>query len=485
VFGYSRFLSVLVVSSLALPLLHSPALAEPSVIGVRELDISEAENSLTFSWAPVAGAAEYVAFEEIPKPEQNRDPLAPVYRGESPGFVYDGLGPREVSRIRILAIDESERVLARTLVRTSTAGAAESAQELSWIASAQGLEVFLGSRGDGVPLLEHPENRTFGSQNLEESFVDPDFAGEPETYRLVSEERAEPVPLRDPDSPLPEKMAQNHVVEVPGFLPPESGDLAGEVDSLQEVLITRTMSRQFEWESFIEDDYVPAPPFCGTTQEESGDLYFGGDGRDFSRWTNGSTNRFRMSVRADFSLPNFAGSPPEFLGWEDPSALPVLSMGESSLYVQREDGSMEELDAGTAPLDELGVSSVFINRTTAEFSMSAAASNPLCEIFGREAPSVDVALYVILHADGSYSYVGARDAAPSHSAIIATHTIQEFPPPSFTQFLSSMRYPHITCVHKHSSWGLGYLALPPIPMNFTDGNHSDPSASGDCSTVNP
>jgi hypothetical protein len=48
-----------------------------------------------------------------------------------------------------------------------------------------------------------------------------------------------------------------------------------------------------------------------------------------------------------------------------------------------------------------------------------------------------------------------------------------------------MRYPHITCVHKHSSWGLGYLALPPIPMNFTDGNHSDPSASGDCSTVNP
>jgi hypothetical protein len=451
------------------------------------IEISNTEKSLSFSWDPVANAVEYLAYEELPKPEYDRDPLAPIYRGEIPEFTHDGLGPREVSRIRIVAIDEREEVLARTLVRTSTGGSAEAAQEINWIASSEGLEIFLGSQEEKVPLLENYHNREFSSENLEETFFDSEFSGEPEVYQLLSEEQFEPVPLRNPDAPLPEKVPQNHVVEVPDFRPPESGDLSGELESIERAQITQIMSRQFEWEAFIADDYIPAPEFCDTAWDDIGHMHFGGDNRDFSRWTNGNTNRFRMSVRADFSLPNFTSLlPPAFAGWNDPSMFTSADVGTTTLYAEQEDGSMEQTNSATAPLDELYFNTSFINRTTAEFYMLADSTNPLCEVLGIfDAPAINAAMTVILHTDGSYSYAGFRDGAPNHSAILATHWIQTFPNPSVGQFINSMRNPHITCVHKHTNVGFTSLALPAHPITFNSSEHSDPSATGDCSTVNP
>lgn len=246
------------------------------------------------------------------------------------------------------------------------------------------------------------------------------------------------------------------------------------------------MSRQFEWEAFIADDYISAPVFCDTAWDDIVNVHFGGDNRGFSRWANGHTNRFRMSARADFNLPNFTGSPPTFAGWNDPSALPIRSVGPTTLYEEQADGSMRLVDAEAAPLHEIQVDAPFVNRTTAEFYMVADSTNPLCAVLGIfEAPAINVSLTVILHADGSYNYAGARDGAPNHSAIIATHRIQTFPSPTLTQFFNSMQNPHITCVHKHTNVGFSSLAFPPIPVSFYSSDHSDPSAAGDCSTVNP
>ncbi len=118
-----RSISVLAATSLFIPLLQTPAIAEEGVAGVQGVSISGTESSLTLSWEPVPGAVEYVAFEELPKPEYDRDALEPIYRGGDPNFTLDGLGAREVSRIRIIAVDEDDLVLARTLIRTSTHGA--------------------------------------------------------------------------------------------------------------------------------------------------------------------------------------------------------------------------------------------------------------------------------------------------------------------------------------------------------------------------
>lgn len=454
---------------------------------IQGVSISNTESSIGLSWDLVPGAAEYVAYEEIPKPEQDRDELDPVYRGQESSLIYDELGPREVSRIRLLAIDESEQVLARILIRTSTHGADDPTKEINWIAGADGVEIFLGEQNEPVSLLaQEPEQRT--QNGPQETVVDESYSDSTEIYYFTTEDEVPSLRTQEMHEDAPESVEQNVVVEVPGFPEPEGRDLQSELEQVQNQILTRTMARTFEWEAFIEDDYIPAPMLCDTALENPGNMYFGGDDRGFSRWS-GNTQRLVMSARANFNWPNFIGFPPDdidFVGWTEPRILPTSKVGATDLYEENQDGSMVLMDSETAPTDELEMNSVAINRTTAEVDFNAASKNPLCSVLGIfDAPAINVHLNINLHSDGSYSYSGLRDGAPNHQAVIDTRRIQTYPSPTYDQFMDAYNNYHTTCVHKHTNIGFPTLALPPIPVSFDNSDHSDPSADGDCSTVDP
>ena len=481
-----RFVPVIAFGVLFTSLMQTSSIAESEVLPIPGIDIVSSYDSIEISWSKVPGAVEYVAYDELPKDRNLNNLIDPIYRGSDPFLRYDDLGSREVSRIRLLAIDGNENVVARSLIRTNTQGAGDSAKEVNWIASSEGLEIFLGKKEDEIPIFGQGGLQGFRSEEPSGSFRDPEFNGEEGVYLLTSEHQVNPTRVQKPDSVIPESVPINITVDIPDFQPPEDLTLESEDAAVREAALTQTMGRTFEWEAFIADDYIPAPFLCDTAWEEIGDMHFGGDNRDFSRSTRDNTNRIVLWANANFMWPEFTGFPSEFRGWREPYSNLTMRVGTTQLYQEHNDGSMELIQEETAPMDELQITEAIMNRTTGEFYITSDSTNPLCDVLGFfEAPAITVSVNVILYSDGTYIYSGFRDAAPHHQAVIDTRRIQTFPEPSRDQYYESYLNPHTTCVHKHVNSGFLNLAFPPVPISFNNNDHSDPSASGDCSTVDP
>lgn len=93
--------------------------------------VDRSEQEIQVSWNEVAQADEYVIFDEVPKDSVHEDPTQPIYRGANTRHTLSDLPSPSSVRLRIVALDESERVLARSMLRTTTAEDSDSNPQLA------------------------------------------------------------------------------------------------------------------------------------------------------------------------------------------------------------------------------------------------------------------------------------------------------------------------------------------------------------------
>lgn len=266
------------------------------------------------SWAEVPEAAEYAVFEEIPKDSSIESAGVPIYRGGDLEFKYQGLAEGEVVRLRILALDSEENVLARSMVRTSTERGGEKGGDISWVAGSDGIEIELASSLDEY-VKEYSPTVEANSQDLvqvadDRGIVlrDESYSGQSAQYVVSTESGASTEDIGHALSweEEPGDVGLNWNIEVPGFGENDQQTLSGESENVREALSYGTYGMTLAWDAFIEDQYVPLPALC-VSEEVEGGIHLGGDGRGFGmdESVGFGTSRVNLASTVSFMWPQY------------------------------------------------------------------------------------------------------------------------------------------------------------------------------------
>lgn len=470
--------SVLIISALS----ASPAHASESPGSIIVDSINREKGAISLTWLEIEGAQEYVLFEEMVKSSSLVDPGEPVYRGADLGFAYRDLDEGEVVRLRILALDDEENVLARSLLRTSTPNGVDFGGDVTWIANSAGVEITVG---DGLPEDAHSLREglsvSFGSVHTEPAdagikvSVPSHDENQEENYEISTTGDAEASWLEGFDlETSPEEVGYNWNVEVASLGADKSHTLEGERNNVREALVNATYSMLFGWDAFLGEQYIPLPALCVMEEEADGNVFFGGDNRAFGMddIAGIGTSRVNLFGGVYFSQPRFEYNQItqeyEFAEFQDPHIREWLRMGLSTAYEQQDDGTMEQIASEFAPIDELGFEEIGVNETRGTFQLTSNASLPLCEIFGEiPAPAIDISLSAELDSDGTYFISGYRDSAPNHQATVTRRYGKVFPAPTREEATQVFDNPMMKCIERHESLGVPWLAAPPEPVTFS------------------
>lgn len=164
--------------------------------------------------------------------------------------------------------------------------------------------------------------------------------------------------------------------------------------------------RIFEWNSFIENPRIPISFFC----DAFSDGYFIGDGRTFAL---GAGKAFSKKGDPLARLSTRVGS-----GWDpqDPQLNSRVFDGwiHKAVGVTRElGGDLQQVRRAWAGDDGLELLQSESDSAGALRKVKMAGSDPLCSVYGTEAPDIDVSYTYLANNDGSFLVLSEFDKAPS------------------------------------------------------------------------
>ncbi|MFD0772922.1 DUF3238 domain-containing protein [Streptomonospora algeriensis] len=266
-------------------------------------------------------------------------------------------------------------------------------------------------------------------------------------------------------------------IQVPALGNNTEASLSRERDLVRSSAAYGVYDRWIYWDFFIPQTQVPAPVLCNETLPEFTDKYYGGDSRSFGanldgyRWEGDS--RVQLVSRFDFGSPVFSYSPQwgwSFVNWTEPVAESMERIGESRIYEEQADGSMQVIETSRASKDDVEAGAGLQSSTTGNASFQSSAADPLCHIlWGIDAPEVDVDVSATVSTDGSHHISGSHDNAPHHQSFIQTKsgpisgdTIAD--PPTYADYEASSQV-EFDCAYRHTGGSLEKLALPSIALS--------------------
>ncbi|QVQ53390.1 hypothetical protein J4H86_06420 [Spiractinospora alimapuensis] len=393
--------------------------------------------------------------DEVPKPGNRDSRGEPLYRGSEAALEISQLTESEPLRMRILALDENETILKRSMVRT-TATDDHEYPSLTWITDGDNFDFRIDelenqeiastsesmnvtwTRGD-IPSvtdgsIESRISTTPNADFINLSVGDPRVLNDPGPHAL------------EQDSSLQDLPVLSWRIENPGIEPveTESGDLQQEFEAISNNMNAEVSFQGFSWRAFIAEEYVQATFPCGGTSP--GEHRFGGDNRDFRPEAVMPPSR----VGAGF---NFY--------FDNQSVLERYQIQETRLY-RWEDGGAVLLGSERAPVSDIQLSGTSINQNAGRGVISIASSNPLCHILGFfDAPDINIDVDVELFRDGTVYASGRFDRAPHHEAYV--HTFYADHPRS------------IQCLVQRENSGFHLLPFPGIPFDFHPGPGGEPA----------
>ncbi|CAM3671751.1 DUF3238 domain-containing protein [Nocardiopsis gilva] len=466
----------------------NPANAETPTPPIDIVDISRDDSSVTLRWKDVPNATEYVAFEEIFKGDISEKELNPAYRGKETRLEIGEMEPGEVTRVRLVAIDEREEVLARSIIRSTTAHANAADDGVTWIADSSGMTARIrvpppptGQATRGHALDEGDISTLNGQATVDSdvvTVVDGDYTGEEtERYEVAAAPESTHT-MRSTKTGNDGETEPGHrwSIEVSPLGENTTGRLEDERRLSERAVSYGTYYKKITWDAFIPDKYVPGPAVCTETLPNAWTKYYKGDGRGMGipGDPRAETSRIRLNAGATFNSPRFTWEKEtgwRFVGWDEPTTNGYTWLGISSLHEKQDDGSMKMVDRARASLDDVTYSNENFTSTSVTSRITSKASDPLCHVFKIfDAPAVDIDITATLSTDGTHRLSGTHDMAPSHQSWIKTatgpltgETIAD--PPDFNEYSDAWQNPVEKCVYRFGNVGLEHLALPPIALS--------------------
>lgn len=483
-----RTVSVLVSLAVLSSILPISTMARANVdhwISVDSIDSDE--SSVSLNLGDIDGAVEYVAFEEVTKNSNRGRQHIPVYRGSESSFSVSGMEPGEVSRLRVVAIDDEERILARAVVRTTSKHPDGEHDGIQWVANEEVVDIEV-TAPDGISTESYSAGRSGTSVAATEDGSLTDFRElESSTFYNISSSvstvRSSDTLLKKLDSE--EDPVYNWGVSVPEIesSDPETQTLEKEIANV-EALLTREVARRiFRWNAFIEDEYVSAPFLCGETWEE-GDHYFGGDNRGFStEFDQWGTSRVSLLLNHGFVLPvwktDVAGNH-SFDGWSNPTVGRSGNSSPTVLYAER-DGMMVEVDSKTASREYIDIRpGGWISETSHLTRFDVSSPNPLCSPLGIfDSPTIDMAGSVLVTKDENFEFLGSHTRAPSHEIYLDTITHLMDEEPTYSMWYDS-KVERRLCLMVFENQGFPWLALPGTSTSAIVNSYDDLSIYPNC-----